>query len=82
MSPDASLDKKMIKALLKRKRHYEKFLNGLESVDNPAQSAYNSIIKTIIEISRKMEVPQEADNEESREKAMEIFEGDYGFKRE
>jgi hypothetical protein len=75
-----SLEEKMINALKKRKRAYEKYFRTLKDVDNQAQSAYTSIIKTIVELSRKIPAGV-SDPEEMKRRLDEVLETEYGIKR-
>lgn len=75
-----TFQQKMIRALERRKRAYEKYFKGLDGVDNQAQTAYTNIIKTLAELDRKSS--QEApDPAEMQRKAREILESEYGITR-
>lgn len=95
MRKKASMEELAIKALLKRKREYEKYFKSRESkdtqvnddqnkpdpgMDNQAQNAYTSLIKTLVELAKKMPV-QTNDTDEMLRLAEEILENDYGIKR-
>ncbi len=83
MRAQASLEEKMIRDLLRRKRAYEKHFRSKSSDDEPgnqAHSAYISIIKAIVDIARKAE-RQAGDPEEFRRIALEILRNDYGIER-
>lgn len=80
MRKKLTFQQKMIRALERRKRAYERYFKGLEDVDNQAQTAYTNIIKTLAELDRKS--PQEApDPAEMQRKAREILESEYGITR-
>jgi hypothetical protein len=71
---------KMIRALERRKRAYEKYFKDLKDVDNQAQTAYTNIIKTLAELDRKSSA-EVADPAEMQRKAREILESEYGITR-
>lgn len=78
----ASIEEKMLKALIKQKGKYERYLKTqtLEGIDHKAEHAYTHIIKTIIELSRKSTITEEKSPEEMRQAAAEILESEYGIK--
>ena len=84
MKGKQSLEEKMIRSLLKRKREYEKYFKAKEEkneIDNQTTNAYAGLIKTIVELSRK--APKEAkDPAELKRLAEEILENEYGIKRQ
>jgi|Deesub1362A_J573_1020465.scaffolds.fasta_scaffold00740_25 hypothetical protein len=80
MRSKLSIEERMIKDLLKRKREYEKYFKSIDTIDNQAQSAYTSIIKTIVELSRKT-VRETKSSEEMKKLAEEILESEYGIRR-
>jgi hypothetical protein len=82
MSKKLSFEEKMIRDLLKRKRAYEQYfkLKPDNTVDNQAQSAYTTIIKTLFELSRKT-LPGAKDPEEIRRLSEEILESEFGIRR-
>jgi len=77
------LEERMVKALIKQKTKYEKYLKTRKpkGLDHKAEHAYTHIIKTIIEISRKSAIAEETDPEEFKKKAEEILESEFGIKR-
>jgi hypothetical protein len=85
-----SIEEQGIKALLKRKREYEKYFKTLLKKENPetdnlgmdhqAQTAYTNIIKTLVELSRKA-ASEAKDPERLKRLAEEILENDYGIER-
>lgn len=81
MSHKPSLEKQMIEDLLKRKEAYEAYFekqNG--KIDSRAESAYASLVKTIVELKIKTGSSTK-DPEELARIAKEILENDYGIKR-
>ncbi len=78
------LEERMMKALIKQKTKYEKYLKTRKSkgLDHKAEHAYTHIIKTIIEISRKSVATEDMDPEEFKLRAKEILENEYGIKRD
>ncbi len=81
MSHKPSFEKRMIDDLLTRKEAYEVYFekqNG--KIDSRAESAYASLVKTIIELSIKTG-SRTKDPEELARIAKEILENDYGIKR-
>jgi hypothetical protein len=91
----ASIEEQAIKALLKRKREYEKYFKSREGkaaedngfpakndigMDNQAQNAYTNIIKTLVDLAKKVSI-QTNDTDEMKRLAEEILENDYGIKR-
>lgn len=85
MSRKRPLEEKMIRDLLKRKRAYEKYFKSKkenpENIDPKAESAYASLVKLIVEISKKADL-RAKDPEEMKRLAEEILENDYGIKRQ
>lgn len=79
----ALIEQEMLSALVSQKEKYEKYLGEKqgEDIDHKAEHAYTHIIKTIIELSRKLEQPKEDDPEEMKRIAEEILESEYGIKR-
>lgn len=80
----STIDARMVRALLSRKLAYEKYFKTLDNkTDNPAQTAYTALIKTIVDISRKSvaEQPKERDPEEALKRAKEILRTEYGIER-
>ena len=80
-----SFEEKMLLALIQQKEKYEKYFESLpiNSMDNQAQFAYANIIKTIIDLSRKLK-PKEKETKDPAEMkrlAEEILESEYGIKR-
>ena len=76
-----SFEMQRIADLLKRKEAYEVFFekqNG--KIDSRAESAYASLVKTIVELSIKAG-SRTKDPEELARIAKEILENDYGIKR-
>ena len=80
MSHTPSFEKQMIDDLLKRKEAYEEYFKGLGDIDSRAESAYASLVKTIVELSIKTG-SRTKDPEELARIAKEILENDYGIKR-
>jgi hypothetical protein len=78
----ASIEEQAIKALLRRKGEYERYFDSLrdkdEKMDNQAQNAYTSIIKTLVELSRKAAPPKRS-AEEIQRAAEEVLRNDYGI---
>jgi hypothetical protein len=78
-----SFEESMLRDLLKQKKKYEQYFEGIQGVDNQASFAYANIIKTVIELSRKIKPRgEEKDPEELRRMADEILEMEYGIKRQ
>jgi hypothetical protein len=78
----ASIEEQAIKALLKRKREYERYFDSLrkknEKMDSPAQNAYTTIIKTLVELSRKK--AEEAKSSGETERTLEeVLRDEYGI---
>jgi hypothetical protein len=75
----------MLLSLIAQKEKYEKYFDGLpaNNMDNQAQFAYSNIIKTVIELSRKLKPKekQSKDLAEMKRLAEEILESEYGIKR-
>lgn len=80
MSPEPTFERQMIDDLLKRKEAYEAFFRTQEQIDHKAESAYASLVKTIVELSIKAGT-RAKDPEEIKRIADEILENDYGIKR-
>jgi hypothetical protein len=81
MSPEPTFERRMIEDLLKRKESYEAYFKTQEDpIDHKAESAYASLVKTIVELSIKAGT-RAKDPEELRRIADEILENDYGIKR-
>ena len=95
MRKKASMEEQAMKALLKRKREYEKYFKSRESkdtqgnddqnkpdpgMDNQAQNAYTSLIKTLVELSRKAAPPKRS-AEEIQRAAEEVLRVEYGIER-
>ncbi|GER92678.1 hypothetical protein A45J_0396 [hot springs metagenome] len=78
-----SFEEKMMSDLMKQKEKYEKYFDGIAGIDNQAQYAYTNIVKTIIELSRKIKPHQKEtkDPAEMKRLAEEILESEYGIKR-
>jgi hypothetical protein len=78
----ASIEEQAIKALLRRKGEYERYFDTLrekdEKMDSPAQNAYTTIIKTLVELSKKAAPPKRS-AEEIRKAAEEVLRNDYGI---
>ncbi|MBI4822652.1 MAG: hypothetical protein HY805_00250 [Nitrospirae bacterium] len=55
--------------------------NEKAELDHKAEHAYTHIIKTIIELSRKLSLSEETDPEEMKRRAEEILESEFGIKR-
>jgi hypothetical protein len=71
----------MIEDLIRRKEAYEAFFaDKTGEIDSRAESAYASLVKTIVELSIKAG-NRARDPEELRRIADEILENDYGIKR-
>jgi phage shock protein A len=80
---EKALVESMLRDLLKQKKKYEQYFEGIQGVDNQASFAYANIIKTVIELSRKIKPRgEEKDPEELRRMADEILEMEYGIKRQ
>jgi transposase len=80
-----SFEEKMISALVAQKEKYEEYFAGLGrgQHDNQASFAYTNIVKTIIELSRKIKPPEEKrDPAELKRISEEILESEYGIKRQ
>ncbi len=78
-----SFEEKMLSDLLKQKEKYETYFDSINLIDNQAQFAYANIIKTIIDLSRKMKPKEKEikDPAEMKRLADEILENEYGIKR-
>lgn len=81
MRPKPSFEKRMIDDLLKRKEAYERYFAERGEIDSKAESAYASLVKTIVELSLKTGSSSK-DPEELRRIAEEILESDYGIKKD
>jgi hypothetical protein len=81
MSPEPTFERQMIEDLLLRKAAYEALFREQEKeIDHKAESAYASLVKTIVELSIKAGT-RAKDPEELKRIADEILENDYGIKR-
>jgi hypothetical protein len=82
-----SLAKEALEALRKRKQEYEAYFEQRvptedKGMDNQALNAYTSLVKTLVELARKVGGPEEdLDPREMRRVAEEIFEREYGIER-
>lgn len=77
-----SFEEKMMSDLMRQKEKYEAYFEALSGIDNQAQYAYTNIVKTIIELSRKIKPAKEVkDPAEMKRLADEILESEYGIKR-
>jgi hypothetical protein len=84
------LEKKMIDALLKRKQAYEKYFRSKEkkkgkgnpeAMDNQAQNAYTSLVKTIFDLHQKSGGAGK-DPLELQRLSDEMLEVEFGIKRD
>lgn len=78
------LDARLVKDLIKRKKEYERYFDGIKAadkeLDHKAEHAYANLVKTIIELAR--EVNDTADSQEDMEEvAKKILETEYGIRR-
>lgn len=77
-----SFEERMMNDLMKQKDKYEAYFETISGIDNQAQYAYTNIVKTIIELSRKLKPGKETkDPDEMKKLAEEILESEYGIKR-
>lgn len=78
-----SFEERMMNDLLKQKEKYERYFDTISGIDNQAQYAYTNIVKTIIELSRKIKPSEKEtkDPDEMKRLANEILESEYGIKR-
>jgi hypothetical protein len=80
-SSGSTIEAQAIRALRRRKLQYERYFknrDGRDGMDNQAQSAYISIIKTLVELTRKS-ADTSTDPEEWKRQAQEILRRDYGI---
>lgn len=84
MKTRASIEEQAIKALLRRKGEYERYFDTLrendEKMDNQAQNAYTSIIKTLVELSRKRTEESKVKGETGKT-LEEVLRDEYGIER-
>ena len=76
------MEERAINALLRRKAEYERYFDTLRKkkakMDNQAQNVYTSIIKTLVDISRKS--AEEAKSNGAAERTLEeVLRDEYGI---
>jgi len=77
-----SFEEKMMLKLLAQIEKYERYFDSKSGIDNQAVYAYTNLLKTVIELSRKMKPKkQKKDLAEMQREAREILEAEYGIKR-
>ena len=74
-----SFEQKMLRKLIKQIEKYERYFETTD-IDNQAMYAYTNLLKTVVELSRKVKA-KETDPEEFKKKAEEILESEFGIKR-
>lgn len=82
MRTKESIEEQAIKALLRRKGEYERYFDTIRKkkaeMDNPAQNVYTSIIKALVDISRKS--AEKANNSgETGRTLEEVLRDEYGI---
>ena len=78
MSRPGTVEKRMLRDLLRRKREYEAYFDKHEGMDNAAQSAYTSLVKAIVMLARKSAATAAKSPEESMREAERILREEYG----
>jgi len=75
-----SFEQKMFKALLERKRAYDRYFRE-KPIDNQAQYAYNSLVESLIKLSKGIKPEETKDPAQSRAEIEEVLAAEYGLKR-
>jgi hypothetical protein len=78
-----SFEERMMIKLALQIEKYERYFECLEAgrMDNQAMYAYTNLLKTVVELSRKVKVKTKKDPEELRRAADEILKSEYGIER-
>ncbi len=79
-----TFEQTMMQKLATQIERYEQYLEGLTAgrMDNQAVYAYTNLLKTVVELGRKIRPAKtEKDAEALKEQANEILESEYGIKR-
>ncbi len=78
---EKDLELELIKDLLNQKKRYEKYFESKpEKIENQAMSAYTGMVKTAVELLRKMKAESKGrlTPDELKEITRDILETDYG----
>ncbi len=76
-----SFEQTMMSKLVRQIQRYEEYLEGTAAIDNQAVYAYTNLLKTVVELSRKVKVKEDKNPEALKQAAEEILESEYGIKR-
>ncbi len=77
-----SFEERMMLKLVAQIENYEKYFAAKTEMDNQAVHAYTNLLKTVIELSRKLKLrDKKSTNEELKAEAEKILEAEYGIKR-
>lgn len=77
-----SFEERMMLKLVGQIDKYEKYLDTKNEMDNQAVHAYTNLLKTVIELSRKLKLKDKKSTpEELKHEAEKILEAEYGIKR-
>lgn len=84
MSALSSVERQAISGLRKRKSAYEEYFKTVIEPDHQALTAYINILKTMVDIARKLAANSNEDRkspEEIKRASEEILESEYGVRR-
>ncbi|MDA8170304.1 MAG: hypothetical protein M0Z48_00545 [Nitrospiraceae bacterium] len=76
-----SFEQAMMSKLVAQIEKYEMYLESAPGIDNQATYAYTNLLKTVVELSRKVKVKEDKNPEALKQAADEILESEYGIKR-
>lgn len=71
---------RMFRALMERKRAYDRYFQE-RPIDNQAQYAYNSLVETLIKLSKTIRPEESANPEKTRAEIDEILAAEYGVRK-
>ncbi|MDA8087813.1 MAG: hypothetical protein M0Z75_14070 [Nitrospiraceae bacterium] len=77
-----SFEERMMLKLVAQIEKYEKYFDAKTELDNQAVHAYTNLLKTVIELSRKLKLKEKKSTpEQLKAEAEKILEAEYGIKR-
>ena len=77
-----TFEQAMMKKLVAQIEKYEVYLEGAPGIDNQATYAYTNLLKTVVELSRKVKPAKtEKDAAKLKKEANAILESEYGISR-
>ena len=79
---DFSFEERMMLKIVAQIEKYERYFETRTKIDNPAVHAYTNLLKTVIELSRKLNLKKKKTTpEQLKAEAEKILEAEYGIKR-